>query len=82
MTSKDIRPLLTRILEQKIRDAARGVLLKAVREDRIIFHLNKQAAHSGRVNFTDGNSPLGDLKVSFCIDEPEEWIHKKLGRPE
>ena len=79
MTAADIRPLFTRVVEQKIRDTARGILLHSVKGNIITFHLNKQAAHSGRVNFTDGDSVLGDIDVSVGTEKPEELIRSMLG---
>ena len=54
---------------QKIRDAARRVLLKGVRGDgAMVFRLNKQAAFVGKVSFSGGESPLGDISV--LVEQP------------
>lgn len=69
MESEDLGTLSRRIGEQMIRDTARAILMRSVRGDTVIFHLNKQAALVGRVNFTEGRSVLGDIEVR--IEDPE-----------
>jgi len=71
--------LIQRMEEQRIRDSARVILRGSVRDDSIVFYLNKQAAHVGKVNFTDGDSVLGDLKVTIITDEPDRSIRQMTG---
>lgn len=61
------RELLKR---QAIRDAAKSHLLAKCREGRIEFMLNKQVAYCGKVNFTDGESPLGPISVVIETSNP------------
>lgn len=49
---------------QRIRDAAREVMLGALRGNRMVLHLGKQAAYAGRVSFS-AESPLGELLVTL-----------------
>lgn len=70
--SQDIQTLATRICELMIKDTARVLLLHSIRGNEILFHLNKQAAFVGKVNFTDGRSVLGDITVRITTDEPEK----------
>jgi predicted RNA binding protein with dsRBD fold (UPF0201 family) len=70
--SQDIRTLAARISELMIKDTARVLLLRSIRGNVLRFHLNKQAALAGKVNFTDGNSVLGDITVSITDEEPEK----------
>jgi len=70
--SQDIRTLATRISEQMIKDTTRVLLLRSIRGNEIKFHLNKQAAFVGKINFTDGKSVLGDITVRITTDEPEK----------
>lgn len=51
----------------RIRDAARKVLLRGIKDRKISFCLNKQAAFSGHVSFCEefAESPLGPLKVTI-----------------
>ncbi|MBN1539201.1 MAG: hypothetical protein JW939_03580 [Candidatus Thermoplasmatota archaeon] len=50
--------------DQQIRDTAVMLIESGLKGDSTFFHLNKQAAFMGRVNFTDGNSTLGDIEVT------------------
>lgn len=67
-TSDDLERFRERIRSQKIRDAARSILLKGIDGTRTRFRLNKQAAFVGRVNFGTG-SPLGDIEVEIEDDD-------------
>jgi predicted RNA binding protein with dsRBD fold (UPF0201 family) len=60
--------------KQAIRDAARSHLLGKVRGNRLEFMLNKQAAFCRKVNFTDGESPLGPIKVIVEAENLKEII--------
>lgn len=69
-TAKGIGHLKERIARQQIRDSARKVLLKGIRDGHLFFSVSKQAAFAGRVNFSrDG--PLGDLIVIIRTDDPQ-----------
>ncbi len=62
-TSYDISTFARLLKEQKIRDAARSVLLSNLHGSRIEFKLNKQVATVGKVSFSVGDVPLGDIMV-------------------
>ena len=50
----------------RIRDAARGVMLKGMHDDGMtVFRLNKQAAFMEKVGFAGSESPLGELTVQI-----------------
>jgi len=66
-----VKELLRR---QAIRDAARSHLMSRIFENRLEFMLNKQVAFCGKVNFTDGESPLGPIKVCIEADNPREIV--------
>jgi predicted RNA binding protein with dsRBD fold (UPF0201 family) len=53
---------------QRIRDSAHEVLTGAVRGDRMVFYLNKQAAYVGRVSFS-AHAPLGDVCVTVVSED-------------
>ncbi len=55
---------------QAIRDASRAVLLRGRGEGRLEFWLNKQSAFVGRVSFTEGETPLGPIKVVIEASDP------------
>jgi predicted RNA binding protein with dsRBD fold (UPF0201 family) len=74
---------------ERILDAARGALKKGVQaKDRLVFHLHKQAAYTGKVSFVDGDneSPLGAIR--FVVEHPDvkaviDWLapYTVRGRP-
>jgi uncharacterized protein len=66
----------------RIRDAARKLLCRAIRADKISFYLNKQVACAGHVSFSEesAESPLGPLRVTIETDNPRqlvEWLAEK-----
>ncbi len=52
------------ILDEHIRDTARSVMLRGMREGRTTFRLNKQVAYVGKLSFQEGSSPLGNIEVT------------------
>ncbi len=62
-----------RLREQRILDAARGVMLSSQRGNRIFLQLNKQAAFAGYINFTE-ESPLGVIEVEIEDEDIESII--------
>ncbi|MEM0359541.1 MAG: RNA-binding domain-containing protein [Candidatus Hadarchaeales archaeon] len=56
---------------QAIRDAARNQLLRGKGEGKLEFWLNKQAAFMGKVSFTEGEAPLGPIKVVVETRDPD-----------
>jgi hypothetical protein len=61
---------------ERIRDAARSVLLRGVEGESIVFYLNKQVAYVGHISFSEpaGESALGPIKVTITCDKPRELI--------
>ncbi len=68
----------------RIRAAARSVLRRSVEGDRIVFYLNKQAAHAGHVSFSapEGESPLGPIQVIVETKNPDQLIDWLAGQRE
>jgi uncharacterized protein len=69
----------------RIRDAARKLLYRAIHGDKISFYLNKQVAYSGHVSFSEesAESPLGPLRVEIETDQPKQlvdWLAEKTER--
>jgi len=60
----------------RVRDAARRVLLGSLRCGPISFCLNKQVAFAGHVSFSEevAESPLGPLKVMIECENPRQLI--------
>jgi predicted RNA binding protein with dsRBD fold (UPF0201 family) len=66
----------------RIRDAARKLLLKKIRDDTISFYLNKQVAYVGHISFSEetAESPLGPLHFTIKTLNPQqliEWMAEK-----
>jgi len=68
-TFSELRELKERIDDSAIRDTARRVMGKGTHEKAVTFHLNKQAAYAGKVNFSK-DSPLGPITVRI-VGNPE-----------
>jgi uncharacterized protein len=68
----------------RIRAAARSVLRRSLDGNRLVFFLNKQAAHAGHISFSapEGESPLGPIQVTVETEKPEKLIDWLTGKPE
>jgi uncharacterized protein len=69
----------------RVRDASRRLLLKAIRGNKINFFLNKQVAFAGHVSFSEetAESPLGPIRFSIVTDNPQllvEWLAEKTAK--
>ncbi len=64
-TTEDPTRFVDRISSQMIRDTTVRVIYHSLRDGSARLHLNKQAAFMGEVNFTDGNSTLGDIDLKI-----------------
>jgi predicted RNA binding protein with dsRBD fold (UPF0201 family) len=64
-----MRRLLKR---ERIRDAARKILISCVKDRSIVFELNKQAAYAGHLSFSTSpnESPLGSISVKISASDP------------
>lgn len=62
---------------ERILDAARTVLLKGARENKIVFYLNKQVAYVGHISFSQphGESPLGPIYVEIECEDSQSLIN-------
>jgi len=74
--------LRTSLRNDRIRDAARKVLFRAIRGNKILFCLNKQVAFAGHVSFCEENaeSPLGPITFTIETGQPQrlvEWLAEK-----
>ncbi len=60
----------------RIRAAARKVFLGGLRDSKVRFFLNKQAAFAGHVSFSEKNaeSSLGPIKVTIECKDPKPLI--------
>jgi predicted RNA binding protein with dsRBD fold (UPF0201 family) len=55
------------IKQERIRGAARSIIIRGTRGSHIRFYLNKQVAFVGRVSFCqpEGESPLGPISIEI-----------------
>jgi predicted RNA binding protein with dsRBD fold (UPF0201 family) len=72
--------------KERIRDAARRVLLKGLDGNTVTFYLNKQVAYAGHISFSqpEGESPLGPIQVEVQCDNPRkliDWLTPKTPKP-
>ncbi len=68
--------------QDRIRDAARKMLFKSIRGDKISFYLNKQVAFAGHISFSEetAESPLGPIRFTIETNNPRqlvEWLAEK-----
>ena len=72
----------TALRNDRIRDAARKLLYRAIRENKISFCLNKQVAYAGHISFSEesAESPLGPIRVTIETSNPIQvidWLAEK-----
>lgn len=65
----------------RIRAAARAVLLRGLEGERIVVFLNKQVAHAGHVSFSapEGESPLGPIRLVIESKNPLDVVNWLTG---
>ncbi len=59
---------------QMILDSARSVMQRGRHDNIVRFMLNKQVATVGKVSFTDGESPLGQIVVTLEAPDIERLM--------
>jgi len=72
-----LQKLHTLFREKRILDAARKILRRGIRGNRIYFYLNKQAAFVGNPSFVGEfttESPLGPIEMDISTNNPEKLI--------
>ncbi|MFX1519891.1 MAG: RNA-binding domain-containing protein [Promethearchaeota archaeon] len=72
-----LQKLHTLFREKRILGAARRTLRRGIRDHRIYFYLNKQAAFVGNPSFVDeftNESPLGPIEIEISTNNPEKLI--------
>jgi predicted RNA binding protein with dsRBD fold (UPF0201 family) len=68
--------------QDRIRDAARAVMIRSKSDDSIVFYLNKQVAFVSHISFSmpEDESPLGPIKIrirSKKLDSLIDWLAPK-----
>jgi predicted RNA binding protein with dsRBD fold (UPF0201 family) len=69
----DLQRFIEILRDQKIRDTAAMVMERGLHGDTTSFFLNKQAAFMQKINFTDGDSILGDMEITI-VDGVQELL--------
>jgi len=71
------------IKQERIRAAARSIILSRTHGDHIRLYLNKQAAFVGRVSFCEpvGESPLGPISIEVRTEDPRVVVDFLTSRP-
>ena len=71
------------IKQERIRSAARSIILRGTRGNKIHLWLNKQAAFVSRVSFCEpvGESPLGPITIEIDAEGPEAIVDFLASRP-
>lgn len=72
-TGSSVERFGARLQEQRIRSAARAVLVASRSGNKVKFTLNKQVAFVGKISFGSG-SPLGDIEVEIEDEEIDEVV--------
>ncbi len=73
---RGLEKFYTRLREERILTAARRWFRQHIHGSTITFYLHKQAAFSNRISFceSDGESPLGPIRIIVHCDKPQEFI--------
>lgn len=61
--SRSVDSFAEQLAKQRIRAAARKVLLRGISGDGTLFRLNKQVAAIGKISFSEEDHALGDIEV-------------------
>jgi predicted RNA binding protein with dsRBD fold (UPF0201 family) len=69
----------------RICDAARKTLYRAMSDAKVSFYLNKQVAYAGHISFSEerAESPLGPIHVVIKTDAPKQlidWLAEKTAK--
>jgi hypothetical protein len=64
------------IRQERIRSAARRILMSKIQGEHLMIYIHKQAAFVGRVSFCapEGESPLGPISIEIATSSPETVI--------
>ena len=68
--------------KQRIRSAARSMLLRGMTDGAVTFRLNKQVAFMGKVSFSAEPQPLGDIGVTILTEDPNAVVDLLTSRDE
>jgi hypothetical protein len=71
------------IKQERIRSAARRIMMSKTQGEHVMIYLHKQAAFVGRISFceSEGESPLGPISIEVTATDPERVIDYLAARP-
>lgn len=76
--NKDLLNNFKKILEKReIIAVARSIMDDNIEDNTLIFYISKQTAFVNEINFSEGNSPLGDIQIkieSSNLEEVLNWL--------
>ena len=79
--AKSIEIFAEQLARQRIRAAARKVLLRGMSGNETCFRLNKQVASVGKVSFSEEDHALGDIEVTVSDEDIASVIDELAPRP-
>ena len=68
-SAESIEAFSEQLARQRIRAAARKVLLRGMSGGRTVFRLNKQVAFVGKISFSEEDHALGDIEVIISDED-------------
>ena len=73
---KSLNKLHSLIRRERILDSARKTLKELSTKEKVIFHLNKQAAYMNHISFSqpENESPLGPITIEITSKNPKKII--------
>jgi len=78
--TEDLGHFMELVRRQRILDATRAVLIHAIHGSSTQLHLNKQVAFVGKITLVEGNTPLGDIDVTFEDNDIQALIDRMTPR--
>ncbi len=72
--SSSIKRFAEILKEERIRDTARSYFLANIKNDTLEFGINKQVATLGKISFSVGDVPLGDIRIKVISDDIHSLI--------
>lgn len=74
--NKDLLNNFKKILEKReIIAVARLIMDQSIEDNTLTFYISKQTAFVNEINFSEGNSPLGDIQIKIESSNLEEILN-------
>ncbi|UCE92037.1 MAG: hypothetical protein JSV90_02535 [Methanobacteriota archaeon] len=79
--SRSVEAFAEQLAKQRIRAAARKMLLRNVVGDEVHFRLSKQVATTGKISLSEEDHALGDIEVTIRSADIEAVVDRIAPRP-